>query len=182
MAALQGDPPDLTLMPITEHRVASVDARDTDLAIRFGYGDWPGVESRKLFDETLLPVASPKLAEQIGGSIDAILAHPILHDGGTNSWRRWFEATGVDFRPRAGERRFDDYDLVLGAAQAGVGVALARLPLAQGAITAGALVPLPFPEVAAWQSHWLVTRKQESRSAVVRLAERFLQNATRDAA
>jgi LysR family glycine cleavage system transcriptional activator len=182
MAALQGDPPDLTLVPITEHRLASIDARDTDLAIRFGYGDWPGVESRKLFDETLAPVASPRLAREIGSSIDALLAHPILHDSGTSSWRRWFEHVGIDFRPRAGERRFDDYDLVLGAAQAGVGVALARLPLARDAIKTGALVALPFPKIAASQSHWLVTRKQESRSAVVRLAERLIETAVRDSA
>ena len=32
-------------------------------------------------------------------------------------WRTWFDALGVPFKPRAQDRRFEDYNLVLAAAE-----------------------------------------------------------------
>ena len=173
MAALQGTPADLSLLISTEHKVSVVDGREADVAIRFGFGDWPSVDAFKLFEETLIPIASPDVADQVGEEPGAILRQPILHDSDTVNWRRWFRGAGIDYRPTAGERRFDDYDLVLAAAKAGIGVALARMPLARGTIEAGGLVRLPGPPMAIKRAHWLVMRQGEQRGAVLRFAERL---------
>lgn len=45
---LQGRPIDLDTQVVSEHRIASFEARETDVAIRFGHGDWPGTKGPKL--------------------------------------------------------------------------------------------------------------------------------------
>jgi len=176
LAVLQGDPPDLTIIPVTEHRLASIDARDADLAIRYGFGDWPGVDAFKLFDERLVPVASPRIAKIVDGRPERMFDFTIIHDSDATSWRKWCEAAGTVFRPRAGERRFDDYDLALGAAVADAGVVLARLPLANPVLERADLVMLAGPLLSVPQAHWLVARPGETRNPVVRLIERLLSS------
>lgn len=174
LAMLQGNPPDLTIIPVTEHRLASVDARDADLAIRYGFGDWPGVDAFKLFDERLVPVATSRIARIVDGQPERMFDFAIIHDSDATSWRKWCDAAGIPFRPRAGERRFDDYDLALGAAEAGLGVVLARLPLAGRFLERADLAILSRPWLPVPQAHWLVTRTGETRQPIVRLIGRIL--------
>ncbi len=173
MTALQGRPVDLNVVVATEHRVAHIDGRDADAAIRFGYGDWTGLECSRLFGEELIAVAAPAIAAQVGGEPAALLRHTILHDSDTVSWRKWFRLAGTAFRPSAGEQRFDDYDLALAAAAAGVGIALARLPLAESAIKASGLVRCADVVLPTARAHWVVTRTGERRAAVLLFAERL---------
>ena len=65
----------------------------------------------------------------------ALLDKPLLHDSDVTGWRTWFDALGVPSRARR-DRRFEDYNLVLAAAEAG--------PRGAGAGTA----PTPISSVA----------------------------------
>lgn len=171
LAMLQGTPPDLNIRILAEHRVASLD-RDADLAIRIGSGAWPGVESSRLLDETLTPVAVPQIAS-VATDPAAILQLPLLHDGDGHDWRLWFRTSGVPYRPRQSERRFDDYDLTLAAAEAGLGVALARRPLADSVLAAGRLQTCG-PSVKSDRAHYLLVRSGEARRDVLRLRDRLI--------
>lgn len=170
---LQGRPVDLDIQIVSERRIASFEARETDVAIRFGHGDWPGTKAYKLFDETLYPVAQSSLASAIGDDPRALLAAPLLHDENSDDWRRWFAAAGLQYRYRPDERRFDDYDLVIAAARAGLGVALARVPLASASLANGDLVRIDGSEVTLDRAHWAVTRRSEERTAVRRFLDRL---------
>src|SRR5690606_3177469 len=68
-------------------------ARDThiDAALRIGTGRWQGLHVKMLFDEWLLPVASPALIERMGGppTLDALREWPLLGDP-DNEWDHWF--------------------------------------------------------------------------------------------
>ena len=74
---------------------------------------------------------------------------------------------------RAGELRFEDYDLALSAAEAGLGVALARAPLAADALRAGRLVRLPGPAFSNPKSMYVVTRPGETRREVRLFVDRM---------
>lgn len=176
MRVLQGEPQDLRIDLAVEHGLADVAGGAVDLALRYGGGHWPGLRSHLLLQERLLPVAAPALAEALGprAKPDALLRQPLLHDSDASQWRAWLAAAGVPrFRPRSIDRRFEDYDLVLLAAQAGLGIALARLPLAQPWLADGRLVAVSNRGIANPLAHYVVQRPDEDREPVLRLQARL---------
>lgn len=176
LVTLHGTPPDLIIGLTAEHRMAPLDAREADLAIRAGGGNWSGVRSDLLFEEReLYPVASPKMAQRLEGATPAELMNAtLLHNGDAGDWKRWFRGAGVNsYRPKGGERRFDDYDLTLEAAAVGLGVALGRDPLSSEAVESGRVVRLDGPTVPGRRGHYLVSRLGENRQAVLKLAQRI---------
>ena len=141
--ALQGTPSDVVISLACEHRVAGIDRRDADIAIRSGSGGWSGVDSRLLFSELSYPLAEPSLAAAISKKEAVeLLDQVLIHDTDSNGWRLWFRQAGVPFRPKGGELRFDDYDLALSAAERGIGLVLARSPISDGYEHSGKLVRL----------------------------------------
>jgi len=170
LAELQRACPGLMLQILPEHRMASLDSSDVDLAIRFGGGRWPGTDAQLWMKERLFAVAAPKLAKALRGQQPAaVLNHTLLHDSDTEHWRSWCAQAGVAYRPRDGERRFDDYDLVLATAEAGLGVAIGRWPLVKATLDAGRLVRIDGPEFTGKKAHHIVTRNGETRLAVRQL-------------
>lgn len=121
-------------------------------------------------------MAAPYLAAHLGGNARAtrIAEAPLLHDSDTAQWRAWLSESGVRFRAKAVDRRFEDYDLVLAAAQAGLGIALLRSPLADGALAAGGLVRIAKTAIRNVAGHYLVRVPGESREAVMRVADALL--------
>jgi LysR family glycine cleavage system transcriptional activator len=176
LATLQRVFPKLLLQVVAEHRIANLDGSDTDLAIRFGTGHPPGTESRLLMKERLFAVAAPKLARALRGKAPAAtLTEPLLHDSDTQHWRMWCKQSAIAYRPRGGERRFDDYDLVLAAAEQGLGVAIARWPLAAAALDSGRLVRIGGPEFPGTKAHYIVTRSGDARAAVRQLSDALME-------
>jgi LysR family glycine cleavage system transcriptional activator len=175
LALLQRKFPKLLLQVVTEHRMANLDGSDADLAIRFGTGHSPRTEARLLMQERLFAVVAPKLARALRGKDPAaILSEPLLHDSDTQHWRMWCKHTGIAYRPRGGERRFDDYDLVLAAAEAGLGVAIARWPLAAAALDSGRLVRIGGPEFTGTKAHYIITRSGEARAVIRQLSDALM--------
>lgn len=159
-----------------DHRPSDLNAQEADVVIRYGRGTWDGLDSQLLFRETLRPAAAPAVAAELGRDADAaaLLGRPLLHDSDMAHWRAWLGGAGVRYRPRWQDRRFEDYDTVLTAAEAGLGVALLRSPLADAAVAAGRLAyvsPRVVPNPAA---HFVGMRRGESRSAVLEVARRLL--------
>ncbi|MES2057558.1 MAG: LysR substrate-binding domain-containing protein [Pseudomonadota bacterium] len=173
LVALQGSPIDLTVQFVTEHRMTRLDLREADLAIRVGTGGWTGVAAERLLDEVIVPVATPAIARAVGDSPARIADHPLLHDTDTRDWRDWMAVAGLDYRRDQRDRHFEDYDLLVAGARAGLGIALARLPFAQAAITEAGLVTLPGPAAPRERGFWIVRRPGEARTHVMRLVERL---------
>ena len=162
---------DLTL----EHRAIDLDARDADIAIRYGRGSWTGVDARQLMAEALIPVSSPALRERLGSkpNADEILQQPLLHDSDISQWRGLLQRMGFTYRPRWQDRRFEDYDTVLTAAEAGLGLALLRLPLASDWLTTGRLVKVSDEVFQNPAGHFVCVRGGETRQAVLELRDRL---------
>jgi LysR family glycine cleavage system transcriptional activator len=113
-----------------------------DVAIRYGKGGWPGVESRPILSAGHVAVATP---DYIGGAKVTCLADmhgkTWLVDTSPSEEVLWANANGVDL---AQEKTivFDTYDLVRGGARAGLGIAIMPEPVAADDIAAGRLVLL----------------------------------------
>jgi LysR family transcriptional regulator, glycine cleavage system transcriptional activator len=183
LAELQRAFPRHLLLVIPEHRIANLDSGDADLAIRFGSAHLPGTQARSLMTERLFAVAAPDVAKALRGKGPAaVLGEPLLHDSDTQHWRAWCKHAGIAYRPRGGERRFDDYDLVLAGAEAGLGVAIARWPLAAGTLDSGRLVRLGGPEWAGTKAHYIVTRSAEPRAVIQQLSDALMDLVAREPA
>lgn len=127
--------------------VVDFSSTDVDLAIRYGAGPYSGLEVIRLMGESVLPVMSPELmaANPIGVPSD-LAGHVLLHDGSPVAdescpdWVMWLAARGIRNFDASRGPRFNQSNLVIEAAVAGRGVALAKRALAQDDLDAGRLV------------------------------------------
>jgi LysR family glycine cleavage system transcriptional activator len=122
-------------------------AGEVDVAIRYGAGRYPGLEVKRLFSETVIPVASPDHLAENPLNVPADLAHHILlHDGSPDlddscpDWSMWLAARGLKSIDGMRGPRFNQSSLVIEAAVNGRGVALAKRTLAAADLEAGRLV------------------------------------------
>jgi LysR family transcriptional regulator, glycine cleavage system transcriptional activator len=181
LAALEQGAPRLRIQLQIETRNVDLDAGEADLAIRYGQGAWPGIHAEPFLAETLYPVAHPALAKQLAGADDAdLLAHPLLHDSDLSGWRAWFAPCGIPLRQRQQDRRFEDYTVVLAAAEAGLGIALARTPLAAAYLRRSGLVRIGRRAVASPLQYYFVTSRKEGPPQVRVLMERMIEAASQD--
>ncbi|WP_226467371.1 LysR substrate-binding domain-containing protein [Luteimonas panaciterrae] len=126
-----------------------------DAALRIGLGQWPGVTAEHLFDEWLVPMASPALVERMGGiNARPLEEWPLLGDP-DGQWNRWFAQT-EGTPPTRFVAVFDDSESHHRAALDGVGVALGRLTRARLLLESGQLVRLSSQRLKTRYAHYLV--------------------------
>lgn len=147
MESFQSRHPDIELRLLATHRLVDFALEDVDAAIRFGTGDYPGLQADRLMAESIVPVAAPGLAEDVKTVAD-IARKPLLkdewHTGNCSfpEWEAWFAAHGAPPRAPLRIRRFGDSSLTLQAAISGLGVALAWHSLVADDLKTGRLVRL----------------------------------------
>lgn len=129
--------------------------REIDAALRFGRGQWPGVEAVHLLDDWVTPAASPALIERLGRpTLQTLSEFPLLGDPG-GRWSDWFARFGGT-PPKRYRANFTDSETLHRAAAEGMGIALGRITLAQPMVDAGLLVMLFEQRLPADYSHYLV--------------------------
>ncbi|RFB78570.1 LysR substrate-binding domain-containing protein [Methylovirgula sp. 4M-Z18] len=174
LTQLEDGAPKLRVLLMVDHRQLDLGNEGIDLAIRCGRGTVPDRQSVRLFEEHCFPIAAPHLAAAIGtGDPARLLNWPLIHDSDASGWRSWFAAQGLDYKPRPQDRRFEDYNLVLDAAACGLGLALARPPLAAAQVAAGRVVQVDPRTALNPVSYWLDRPVGAMRDAAVQLARRI---------
>lgn len=124
-----------------------------DLAIRYGPGGDITLNEEHLLSEEVLPVCSPDLLANSApiNRPEDLARHTLLHDASPESdvdgadWAAWFRVRRMRNVDVSGGVRFNQSALVIDAAVAGRGVALAKRSLAQNDLASGRLVSL-FPD------------------------------------
>jgi len=161
---------------------------DVDLAIRFAPGPSRGLHGELLCHEELFPVASPRLFR--GGrtpdSLAALAGYSLLHDVDAHpdqpwmSWRAWFERAGLE--PEAATRgmQFTDSVVLIGAANAGLGVALGRSPHVAPMLARGQLIRVTQESWRAGWSYYLVAPSTHFARPVVRAFVDWVLQEARD--
>lgn len=81
------------------------------------------------------------------------------------------------YRPRIDDRKFEDYDLVLAAAEGSLGLALLRLPLAQAWLNSGKLVALSNRSRPNPSGHYVAHRRDETRAGVLKFVDELCRTA-----
>lgn len=138
---------------------AGITAEDADLEIRFGRGHYQGMQELHILSDTVFPVCSPDYLNEFGpfDGFDSpqSIARARLIRSPLEPWRTWFDACGVDLPEPSAGSQFNDIGLMLDAAAAGFGVALARNKLGMAWLDSGRLIRLSPKAVPSPHHHYL---------------------------
>ena len=143
--------PDIDVWVSADMNVVDFAIDDVDIAIRYGGGRYQGLVTEHLMAEKIVPVCSPQLLtgnNPLKTPAD-LVHHTLLHDSsndkdpGCPTWPMWLKAAGVTGVDGARGPKFNQSSLVIEAAVAGKGVALAKAQLALADLEAARLV-IPF--------------------------------------
>ncbi len=124
---------------------------ESDVAILYGHGDYPGYQVDRLLPLTIAPICSPQLmqGENPLRRPDDLRHHTLLHDDsgalydGLPFWDVWLAAAGVSDVDTTRGSHFSQPVLALDAASDALGVVATFPVLAGSELAAGRLV-LPF--------------------------------------
>lgn len=135
-----------------------VDFDVTDIAVLYGYGDWPNAQSTRFLGGETVAVCSASFLEKHGPFAEpkSLLGASLLHDTNRAGWQAWFRAAGLAHTaPQAGPV-FEDFNLLRSAALAGSGVALCPAPLIADDFASGRLVALFTTSIAEDRAYYIV--------------------------
>lgn len=156
--------PDIDVHLSTTKRLLNISAGAADIAIRYGKGSWPGLQSTLIYQVELFPVCSPRLIERYGpiSNAEDILNLPLLGDPDVteyeNTWYGWAKKAGVPNRKMDIVLHFDTSALMLQAALNGLGVGLSHNLLCDEDLREGRLVRLSEVTLKSDFDYYLVRR------------------------
>jgi LysR family glycine cleavage system transcriptional activator len=152
LSDFQRQHPHVHVHVVAENALRNLGRDDFDVAIRYSPKLVAGPGAAKLFDETLVPLCSPKLVTRRRLRSPADLKNFFLiHFNDLEgyapwlSWDSWFEGIGDDVVEGKGALYFSHYDQAMRAALAAQGIALGRVPVVDDLLRDGRLVA-PFGE------------------------------------
>lgn len=147
--------PDIELSLSASWDLVDFGRDEHDAALRFGVAGWPQVHADLLFDEWVLPVATPSLLARHRRRGFADLGRwPLLGDS-VGRWGQWFARNGGS-PPKRYVARFDSSETLVRGATEGLGVALIPAALAQPLLRVRRLVLVGPCRLPAGQSYYLV--------------------------
>lgn len=183
MGAFNRSAPDIDLRITASMRHVDFDSNDVEMAVRHGDGDWPDLHVTKLAREEIFPVASPEFLRSASDIRipEDLTRNTLLNDTSRNDWPLWFAAAGLDVDDVVLGPSFDQTNIVIDAAIAGQGVALARSALAAHDIRTGKLVRLFDVSLPAPYGYFIVCPKASAeQDKVARFREWLVAEAAAD--
>lgn len=172
--------PDLQVQIFAEGALVNSELKDYDIAIDYGLHPHQDKSAELILNEQLLPVMSSKYLEDHGwlkqnkAAASAWQKATLLHDAmpwgkaaRDYEWLYWASSMELDFNTDVGHF-FNRTDMAMSAAEAGVGIAMARMALVKDELETGRLVS-PFEPIAANAGYYLITNTKSAPT------ERFRQ-------
>lgn len=166
--------PQIEVRLVVSGQLFDLHRADIDCAIRFGRGDWEGVQAEQLGSAPYSPVCAAPLARQLATPED-LGRVPVIRDTSTMlSWDAWFAAAGLA-PPALQGPTYDDPALAFDAAISGQGVLLTVDRMSADAVSDGRLVR-PFAiSVESGVAYWLVVAEGRMEPRKTRLFREWLR-------
>jgi len=167
--------PELDVRVSVSMRLTDFAREDVDVAIRFGRGNYPGLRTDLLMEETFFAVCSAALLNDPHRPLREpadLRHHTLVHEAVEGvpdyiTWDRWLAAIGVRGVDTSRGPRFTHTYLCLQAAASGQGVALATNVLIGDYLDAGRLVrPFPHEVKGAYQYYVVCPETAADRPAI----------------
>jgi DNA-binding transcriptional LysR family regulator len=152
IAQFQAQHPRIEVAIFTTTRAVDLKKEAMDCAIRHGRGAWKGLSSTLLFKETLMPVATPDVADRFSSGLkpDWHRAPLIRARSRFMDWSNWQKHDRAPAQRRIKWLTVETRAQALDAAISGAGVALMDMayiatPVAEGRLRKLSETPLPLP-------------------------------------
>lgn len=182
LTGFQAAHPEIDLRVVTGTALVDFSRDGVDLAIRHGFGRYPGLASDRVVAVEIVPVATADLVATHGrpDTPADLTRWPQVHDAERKAWNRWFEARGVDDIGSPRGSSFDDAGLLLQAVLAGQGAGLLPAALVRREIEDGRLVELAGSVLVEDIAYYLICpRANRARPKVRAFREWILATARR---
>ena len=136
--------PEIALNLSAAHTHSDFALGQADIDIRYGVPQWPDLEVEPLFEERIVPLASPAfIREHSLKRPDQLLDLPLIQSTvSVVQWSDWFSAQTDKRAPERFAVRFDRAQMALDAATQGLGVALESATIAGQHLGEGKLRPV----------------------------------------
>lgn len=185
--------PRIDLMVESDDRLVDLAFYGIDASVRFGSGQYPGMDVVRLFGDRTVPVCSPAALAKYGPirKPEDVVKYPLLHDTYAEhnvhsesgaDWWTWGRRVGAGDIPGSGGLRFSNANLAIDAAANGLGLALARTSLLGSDLKTGRLVcPLPFAVETRFSYYFLALPQRAGESKLRAFRDWLLEEAKRPA-
>ncbi|TKC78937.1 LysR family transcriptional regulator [Trinickia terrae] len=168
LGRLREQHPELEISLTTRTQDSLAESSVLDCAIRFGNGEWEGLDNVLLMHERHIAVCAPALLvrRQDEESIDLnrfTLLHVLASDDQRYlTWQHWLKAAGIEGVDTRGGYEFDLLDHAIRAAVDGLGITIADRNMVARELASGQLTQVLNVHVDGHQSYWLVTRPEQT--------------------
>jgi DNA-binding transcriptional LysR family regulator len=139
---------------------------EADIDIRYGVPQWPDLLIEPLFEERIVPLASPAFIRQHRlKRPEQLLQLPLIQSNiSVVQWSDWFGAVTRQHAPERFSLRFDRAHMSLDAAAQGLGVALESTTIAQRHLDEGRLRPVfSLDKAVRTKAHFVVYPARHAR-------------------
>lgn len=162
--------PDIEIRLHTSNDVVDLQARKIDLAVRYGRGNYPGLEVRHLMSDVFTPMCSPRFltGKNAIREPEDLSKHTLLHfewlnfGAGEPNWANWLKAAKITTVDPSRGTKFTEESLAIQSAIAGQGVALCSSIHAADDLAMRLLVQ-PFEMVLEGMSYYAVYLKNHPK-------------------
>lgn len=150
--------PDIELMLNPTAEVIELKPGGVDLAIRFGGGNWPGLESELLLPTNFAVVgANCLIGDKVIETPEDIIEFPWLQEYGTNELAMWMEEQGVVPKGKLNITHLPGY-MVLEGLRRGDGISATAMAFIEPDIASGSLRVLFEDTVRLGTGYYMLTR------------------------
>ena len=174
--------PDISLNLSAAHTPSDFELGQADIDLRYGVPNWPGLVVEPLFEERIVPLASPAfIQEHRLKRPEHLLGVKLIQSNvSVVQWSDWFSAFTDKRAPERFSVRFDRAQMSLDAAMQGLGVALESATIAGRHIAERKLRPVfGLDKGVKVKAHFAVYPARHAKRAPV---EAFLAWVHREAA
>lgn len=173
--------PDIELELHLTIPLLDVKAGEADVEVRYGGGQYADAGGPELLlREPVFPVAAPGYIERAGPfAAPAAFRSANLLRSPLEPWRPWFKAAGLDWPEPAHGVQFNDLGLLMEAAVAGQGIALARRSIVRHWLSSGLLQPVLELTAESPHAYWLLYDTADLARVEVRTFVEWLRAAVK---
>jgi LysR family glycine cleavage system transcriptional activator len=177
LGEFRAEHPDIELMLNPTPERIDLRREDYDLAIRYGAGDWPGLEAEPFIPSRFIVAAARELVEGRRIETPADLARlPWLMQQGTDEFDIWLAAHGVRVEGKHGITHLPGY-MLLPAIREGQGVGCTTRLFIEEDLRAGRLVALFEDDAQDMRAGYYLVRRRAPMREPLRAFMRWLRRA-----
>ena len=181
LGLFQQQQPELTIHLSPALGLASFDDGQLDLAIRFGLGDYPGLLSKPLMSDHLVPVCHPSLIDSRQEIIGQLAKLPMLSDESPDTegiWELFEQQLGVSLSDAASRLHVSDSTMLVEAVLSAQGLSMVRFSLVYELLARGMLICPIDIYLDARYGFYLVAPERHFSRQKVQLFETWLRAET----